>query len=60
MLKKIKRLWWLLTWRRKLCGDCIGIYVIGNSGPCYECKEGNQFDPAGRYEEVEGVIKDGK
>ena len=59
MLEKIKRLWWLLTWRRKLCGSCIWLYVIGNHGTCYECKKGNQFDPKERYEEVEGVIKDG-
>lgn len=45
MISMLKKLIWKLTWRRKLCGDCVYNYAFGNNTPCHgECKEGSCFE----------------
>lgn len=56
----IKKIIWALTWRRKLCKNCDGLFAVGNFGPCYSCRQGSNFEyaemipepkrePAGEY-----------
>ncbi len=51
MLKWLRQLIWLLTWRRKLCRSCVGIECVSNYGPCYGCKKGSNYEYAERIPE---------
>lgn len=36
---------WRHLWRKELCPCCENKLCVGNSGPCYSCHEGSNFEP---------------
>lgn len=44
MLERLDALLWRLFWRRWVCPYCINRLCIGNHGPCYTCKRGDNFE----------------
>lgn len=45
-MKLLKKIIWALTWRRKLCPFCENLKCISNFSPCYQCRQGSEYEEA--------------
>lgn len=44
MIKFIHKIIWKLTWKKKLCVNCLYLKSVSNHSPCYECNFGGNYE----------------